>query len=56
MNNPTRHLAGHLNKPLSENGSTVIAVRIPKELLPDIDRKRGTKTRSQYIRDLLNKQ
>ena len=55
MNNPTKHLAGHLNKPLSENGSNVIAVRIPKEWLPAIDAKRGTQTRSEYLRSLLIK-
>ena len=47
------NLGKHATEPLSPNGSTVISLRIPNDILPRIDKYRGSRTRSKYIRKLL---
>ena len=48
-----KNLGKHIKEPLGPTGSTVISLRIPNELLPQIDTQRGTQTRSNYLRQLL---
>ncbi len=47
------NLGKYAEPTISPNGTTVISLRIPNDILPRIDKYRGSRTRSKYIRKLL---
>ena len=47
------NLGTHIPKALDPTGSTVVGVRIPNPILAELDKRRGDRSRSDYLRELI---
>ena len=47
------NLEGHIPSPLDPEGTVVLSVRIPLRDVDAIDRARGERSRSEYLRELI---
>ena len=48
------NLGDHIPEALDPTGTVVVAVRLPRATLEAIDRARGNRTRSEYLRVIID--